>query len=172
MPQCILYTAPGQTRIKQVSFKQVTYSFRNPMQSWKNEWTSLLIRLQLQCAGDDGLLISKKWACNCFSTLFLWIVQSKLRLNRATWPLFYSIALDPLYPSQCLWETFGYATGGGFNGEVEGLSPLRLSGQLNSMGCSVTFHQGESVSMVKLIEQVRCTQALVYPISLRVMLHL
>lgn len=55
-----LYTAPGQTRIKQVSFKQVTYSFRNPMQSWENEWTSLLIRLQLQCAGDDGLLISKK----------------------------------------------------------------------------------------------------------------
>uniref|UniRef100_A0A3Q4NAW6 Transmembrane protein 94 n=1 Tax=Neolamprologus brichardi TaxID=32507 RepID=A0A3Q4NAW6_NEOBR len=68
-----------------------------------------------------------------------------------------SIALDPLYPSQCLWETFGYATGGGFNGEVEGLSPLRLSGQLNSMGCSVTFHQGESVSMVKLIEQARHT---------------
>ncbi|XP_028263978.1 transmembrane protein 94 isoform X1 [Parambassis ranga] len=68
-----------------------------------------------------------------------------------------SIALDPLYPSQCSWETFGYATGGGFNGEVEGLSPLRLSGQLNSMGCSVTFHQGESVSIVKLIEQARHT---------------
>ncbi|XP_027145089.1 transmembrane protein 94 isoform X2 [Larimichthys crocea] len=68
-----------------------------------------------------------------------------------------SIALDPLYPSQCSWETFGYATGGGFNEEVEGLSPLRLSGQLNSLGCSVTFHQGESVSMVKLIEQARHT---------------
>ncbi|XP_069373457.1 transmembrane protein 94 isoform X3 [Paralichthys olivaceus] len=68
-----------------------------------------------------------------------------------------SIALDPLYPSQCSWETFGYATGGGFNGEVEGLSPLRLSGQLNSLGCSVTFHQGESVSMIKLIEQARHT---------------
>ncbi|XP_040885345.1 transmembrane protein 94-like [Toxotes jaculatrix] len=68
-----------------------------------------------------------------------------------------SIALDPLYPSQCLWETFGYATGGGFNGDAEGLSPLRLSGQLNSLGCSVTFHQGESVSMVKLIEQARHT---------------
>lgn len=68
-----------------------------------------------------------------------------------------SIALDPLYPSQCSWETFGYATGGGFNGEVEGLSPLRLSGQLNSLGCSVTFHQGESVSIVKLIEQARHT---------------
>uniref|UniRef100_A0A3Q3JQQ3 Uncharacterized protein n=1 Tax=Monopterus albus TaxID=43700 RepID=A0A3Q3JQQ3_MONAL len=68
-----------------------------------------------------------------------------------------SIALDPLYPSQCSWETFGYATGGGFNGDAEGLSPLRLSGQLNSLGCSVTFHQGESVSMVKLIEQARHT---------------
>ncbi|XP_070783608.1 transmembrane protein 94 [Enoplosus armatus] len=68
-----------------------------------------------------------------------------------------SIALDPLYPSQCSWETFGYATGGGFNGDTEGLSPLRLSGQLNSLGCSVTFHQGESVSMVKLIEQARHT---------------
>lgn len=68
-----------------------------------------------------------------------------------------SISLDPLYPSQCSWETFGYATGGGFSGEVEGLSPLRLSGQLNSLGCSVTFHRGESVSMVNLIEQARHT---------------
>uniref|UniRef100_A0A8C3AVX5 Transmembrane protein 94 n=1 Tax=Cyclopterus lumpus TaxID=8103 RepID=A0A8C3AVX5_CYCLU len=69
-----------------------------------------------------------------------------------------SIALDPLYPSQCSWETFGYATGGGFSDrDAEGLSPLRLSGQLNSLGCSVTFHQGESVSMVKLIEQARHT---------------
>lgn len=68
-----------------------------------------------------------------------------------------SISLDPLYPSQCSWETFGYATGGGFSGELEGLSPLRLSGQLNSLGCSVTFHRGESVSMVRLIEQARHT---------------
>ncbi|CAF90400.1 unnamed protein product, partial [Tetraodon nigroviridis] len=68
-----------------------------------------------------------------------------------------SIALDPLYPSQCSWETFGYATGGGFNGDTEGLTPLRLSGQLNSLGCSVIFHQGDSVSMVKLIEQARHT---------------
>lgn len=59
-----------------------------------------------------------------------------------------------MYPSQCSWETFGYATGGGFNGDAEGLTPLRLSGQLNSLGCSVIFHQGDSVSMVKLIEQV------------------
>ncbi|XP_012731681.2 transmembrane protein 94 isoform X2 [Fundulus heteroclitus] len=68
-----------------------------------------------------------------------------------------SIGLDPLYPSQCSWETFGYATGGGFNGDAEGLSPLRLSGQLNSLGCSVSFHQGNSVSLIKLIEQARHT---------------
>ncbi|MED6236856.1 Transmembrane protein 94 [Ataeniobius toweri] len=68
-----------------------------------------------------------------------------------------SIGLDPLYPSQCSWETFGYATGGGFNGDAEGLSPLRLAGQLNSLGCSVSFHQGNSVSLIKLIEQARHT---------------
>ncbi|XP_036066959.1 transmembrane protein 94-like [Oryzias melastigma] len=67
------------------------------------------------------------------------------------------LALDPLYPSQCSWETFGYATGGGFSRDAEGLSPLKLSGQLNSLGCSVSFHQGDSVSMVKLIEQARHT---------------
>ncbi|CAB1311836.1 unnamed protein product [Coregonus sp. 'balchen'] len=72
-----------------------------------------------------------------------------------------SIALDPLYPSRCSWETFGYATGAGLNGEVEGLSPLSLSGQLNSLACSVTFHQGESVSMVKLIEQCQLTLVLI-----------
>uniref|UniRef100_A0A1A8BDJ4 KIAA0195 n=1 Tax=Nothobranchius kadleci TaxID=1051664 RepID=A0A1A8BDJ4_NOTKA len=68
-----------------------------------------------------------------------------------------SISLDPLYPSQCSWETFGYATGGRASGDMEGLSPLMLSGQLNSLGCSVCFHQGDSVSMVKLIEQARHT---------------
>lgn len=78
------------------------------------------------------------------------------RCNAAD-PLLHSIALDPLYPSQCSWETFGYATGGGFLHDAEGLTPLRLSGQLNSLGCSVVFHQGDSVSMVKLIEQVRQT---------------
>ncbi|KAJ8363626.1 hypothetical protein SKAU_G00124570 [Synaphobranchus kaupii] len=68
-----------------------------------------------------------------------------------------SIALDPLYPSRCSWETFGYATNSGMNGDDEVLSPMGLSGQLNSLACSVTFHQGESVSMVKLIEQARHT---------------
>ncbi|XP_063077900.1 transmembrane protein 94 isoform X2 [Engraulis encrasicolus] len=68
-----------------------------------------------------------------------------------------SIALDPLYPSRCSWETFGYATSCTVTDNSEGLSPLSLSGQLNSLGCSVTFHQGESVSMVKLIEQARHT---------------
>uniref|UniRef100_A0A1A7WVD5 KIAA0195 n=1 Tax=Iconisemion striatum TaxID=60296 RepID=A0A1A7WVD5_9TELE len=68
-----------------------------------------------------------------------------------------SISLDPLYPSQCSWETFGYATGGRPSEDIEGLSPLMLSGQLNSLGCSVCFHQGDSVSMVKLIEQARHT---------------
>ncbi|KAM6896929.1 transmembrane protein 94 [Xenentodon cancila] len=68
-----------------------------------------------------------------------------------------SLALDPLYPSQCSWETFGYASRCGVDGDVEGLSPIRLSGQLNSLGCSVSFHQGDSVSIVKLIEQARHT---------------
>lgn len=66
-----------------------------------------------------------------------------------------SIALDPLYPSRCSWETFGYVTSGGLNDYSDGLSPLGLSGRLSALACSVTFHQGESVSLVKLIEQVK-----------------
>ncbi|KAG9350349.1 hypothetical protein JZ751_026703 [Albula glossodonta] len=68
-----------------------------------------------------------------------------------------SISLDPLYPSRCSWETFGYVTNSGMNGDDDRLSPMGLSGQLNSLACSVSFHQGESVSMVKLIEQARHT---------------
>lgn len=75
----------------------------------------------------------------------------------------FSISLDPLYPSRCSWETFGYAAGCGLNGDCDELSPLGLSARLNSLACSVSFHQGESVSMVKLIEQVwgalACTHA-------------
>lgn len=66
----------------------------------------------------------------------------------------FSISLDPLYPSRCSWETFGYAAGCGLNGDCDELSPLGLSARLNSLACSMSFHQGESVSMVKLIEQV------------------
>lgn len=68
-----------------------------------------------------------------------------------------SIALDPLYPSHGSWETFGYASGSSVIDSRNELTPLSLSGQLNTLGCSVTFHQGESVSIVKLIEQARHT---------------
>ncbi|XP_017339596.1 transmembrane protein 94 isoform X2 [Ictalurus punctatus] len=68
-----------------------------------------------------------------------------------------SISLDPLYPSRCSWETFGYASGNVVNEEMEELTPLRLSARLNSLSCSVTLHQGESFSLVRLIEQARHT---------------
>ncbi|XP_066521040.1 transmembrane protein 94 isoform X2 [Hoplias malabaricus] len=68
-----------------------------------------------------------------------------------------SISLDPLYPSRCSWETFGYAAGCGVSEVHEELSPLSLSARLNSLGCSISFHHGESVSLVKLIEQARHT---------------
>ncbi|TRY56661.1 hypothetical protein DNTS_014136 [Danionella cerebrum] len=68
-----------------------------------------------------------------------------------------SISLDPLFPSRCSWETFGYAAVCGLKGESDELTPQWLGARLNSLGCSVSFHQGESVSMVKLIEQARHT---------------
>lgn len=37
----------------------------------------------------------------------------------------------------------------------DGLSPLQLSGQLNSLPCSLTFRQEETISIIRLIEQVR-----------------
>ncbi|KPP72939.1 hypothetical protein Z043_108016 [Scleropages formosus] len=78
-----------------------------------------------------------------------------------------SIALDPLYPSRCSWETFGYAASSGMSDEAGGLSPLELSGRLNTLGCSVTFHQGESVSIVKLIEQfLACLAQLPPPMNI------
>lgn len=67
---------------------------------------------------------------------------------------FHSIALDPLYPSRCSWETFGYATSTNMAQASEGLSPLQLSGQLNSLPCSLTFRQEETISIIRLIEQV------------------
>lgn len=36
----------------------------------------------------------------------------------------------------------------------DGLSPLQLSGQLNSLPCSLTFRQEETISIIRLIEQV------------------
>uniref|UniRef100_A0A7N4NQR5 Transmembrane protein 94 n=1 Tax=Sarcophilus harrisii TaxID=9305 RepID=A0A7N4NQR5_SARHA len=66
-----------------------------------------------------------------------------------------SIALDPLYPSRCSWETFGYATSTSMAQASDGLSPLQLSGQLNSLACSMAFRQEESISIIRLIEQAR-----------------
>ncbi|XP_043820660.1 transmembrane protein 94 isoform X6 [Dromiciops gliroides] len=66
-----------------------------------------------------------------------------------------SIALDPLYPSRCSWETFGYATSTSMAQASDGLSPLHLSGQLNSLACSMSFRQEESISIIRLIEQAR-----------------
>lgn len=66
-----------------------------------------------------------------------------------------SIALDPLYPSRCSWESFGYATSTTMAQASDGLSPLQLSGQLNSLPCSLTFRQEETISIIRLIEQAR-----------------
>ncbi|XP_033038046.1 transmembrane protein 94 isoform X2 [Trachypithecus francoisi] len=66
-----------------------------------------------------------------------------------------SIALDPLYPSRCSWETFGYATSTSMAQASDGLSPLQLSGQLNSLPCSLNFRQEETISIIRLIEQAR-----------------
>ena len=69
-------------------------------------------------------------------------------------PTLSSIALDPLYPSRCSWETFGYATSTSMAQASDGLSPLQLSGQLNSLPCSLAFRQEETISIIRLIEQV------------------
>ncbi|OXB56250.1 hypothetical protein ASZ78_006433 [Callipepla squamata] len=66
-----------------------------------------------------------------------------------------SIALDPLYPSRCSWETFGYATSTTMTHASDELTPLQLSGQLNSLPCSMSFRQEESTSIIRLIEQAR-----------------
>uniref|UniRef100_UPI00398ED41F transmembrane protein 94 isoform X2 n=1 Tax=Pristiophorus japonicus TaxID=55135 RepID=UPI00398ED41F len=67
------------------------------------------------------------------------------------------VALDPVYPSRCSWETFGYATSTNVSFDSDELSPLQLSGLLNSLPCSISFHQEESISIIKLIEQARHT---------------
>lgn len=77
-----------------------------------------------------------------------------MQLMGALPPALRSIALDPLYPSRCSWETFGYATSTSMAQASDGLSPLQLSGQLNSLPCSLTFRQEETISIIRLIEQV------------------
>lgn len=77
-----------------------------------------------------------------------------VQLMGALLPALRSIALDPLYPSRCSWETFGYATSTSMAQASDGLSPLQLSGQLNSLPCSLTFRQEETISIIRLIEQV------------------
>ncbi|KAG2460772.1 TMM94 protein, partial [Polypterus senegalus] len=78
-----------------------------------------------------------------------------------------SIALDPLYPSRCSWETFGYAASTNFSSDTEGLSPMQLSGLLNGLACSFSLQQEESVSIAKLIQQfVACLAQLPPPINI------
>ncbi|KAK7919532.1 hypothetical protein WMY93_010816 [Mugilogobius chulae] len=67
-----------------------------------------------------------------------------------------SISLDPLYPSQCSWETFGYALEVGSVGSG-GFVSSEAVWAAQQFRCSVSFHRGESVSMVRLIEQARHT---------------
>ncbi|XP_075033961.1 transmembrane protein 94 isoform X2 [Mixophyes fleayi] len=66
-----------------------------------------------------------------------------------------SISLDPLYPSRCSWEMFGYVSSSLRTNASEELSPLHLSAALNSLPCSLSFRREESVSIIRLIEQAR-----------------
>ncbi|XP_044155943.1 transmembrane protein 94 isoform X1 [Bufo gargarizans] len=66
-----------------------------------------------------------------------------------------SISLDPLFPSRCTWEMFGYVSGPLRTNASEGVSPLHLSAALNGLPCSISFRQEESVSIIRLIEQAR-----------------
>eukprot|EP00079_Xenopus_tropicalis_P039646 XP_017953417.1 PREDICTED: transmembrane protein 94 [Xenopus tropicalis] len=66
-----------------------------------------------------------------------------------------SICLDPLYPSRCSWEMFGYVSGPLRKTASEELSPLQLSAALNCLPCSISFRQEECVGIIRLIEQAR-----------------
>ncbi|XP_068119528.1 endoplasmic reticulum magnesium-transporting P-type ATPase isoform X2 [Hyperolius riggenbachi] len=66
-----------------------------------------------------------------------------------------SISLDPLFPSRCSWETFGYVSGPLRTNTSEDVSPLHLSSALNGLACSMSFKQEESVRIIRLIEQAR-----------------
>ncbi|KAM5127497.1 transmembrane protein 94-like, partial [Mantella aurantiaca] len=62
-----------------------------------------------------------------------------------------SISLDPLFPSRCSWEMFGYS--GGRSSESH--DPQHLSASLTSLACSMSFRKEESVSIIRLIQQAR-----------------
>ncbi|CAJ0950413.1 unnamed protein product [Ranitomeya imitator] len=66
-----------------------------------------------------------------------------------------SISLDPLFPSRCSWEMFGYVSDSLRANTSEEFSPLHLSAELNSLPCSLSFRREESVSIIRLIEQAR-----------------
>uniref|UniRef100_A0A8C5QNL3 Transmembrane protein 94 n=1 Tax=Leptobrachium leishanense TaxID=445787 RepID=A0A8C5QNL3_9ANUR len=66
-----------------------------------------------------------------------------------------SVSLDPLYPSRCSWEMFGYLSGPLRTTTTEKPSPLQLSTALNSLPCSMSFRQEECVGIIRLIEQAR-----------------
>ncbi|KAM8947320.1 transmembrane protein 94 [Pelodytes ibericus] len=66
-----------------------------------------------------------------------------------------SISLDPLHPSRCSWEMFGYVSGPLRTATTESISPLQLSAALNSLPCSISFRQEECVGIIRLIEQAR-----------------
>ncbi|KAG9473645.1 hypothetical protein GDO78_004119 [Eleutherodactylus coqui] len=66
-----------------------------------------------------------------------------------------SISLDPLFPSRCSWEMFGYVSSSLRPNTSEEFSPLHLSAALNSLPCSISFRQEDSVSIIRLIEQAR-----------------
>ncbi|KAG8446140.1 hypothetical protein GDO86_013849 [Hymenochirus boettgeri] len=66
-----------------------------------------------------------------------------------------SICLDPLFPSRCSWEMFGYVRDPLQTTASEELSPLHLSAALNSLPCSISFRQEECVGIIRLIEQAR-----------------
>ncbi|XP_018417051.1 PREDICTED: transmembrane protein 94 isoform X1 [Nanorana parkeri] len=66
-----------------------------------------------------------------------------------------SISLDPLFPSRCSWEMFGYVSGPLMTNISEDPSPLHLSAALTSLACSMSFRNEDSVSIIRLIEQAR-----------------
>lgn len=113
-------------------------------------WRGLHVARDLPWLGPRELgLVEKGWMLQPCGRQFLQSI-----VHGWIFPSLSSIALDPLYPSRCSWETFGYATSTTMAQASDGLSPLQLSGQLNSLPCSLTFRQEETISIIRLIEQV------------------